>query len=944
MPRYNDILQTFQNGEISPRMYGRTDTDIYKRSARSIKNMIVYPQGGVSRRVGSEFITDELFEYIDETFTLTENARLIPFVVSSSESYVLIFSGEEVSTPGYSSAIYVNVSTGKLGSVFHTGNIILATDLGNAGPFADGEKLAQVQFAQTGDLLFMTHPECYPQVIARTGENSFQWFNYFEAATYLQSAKSSVSVFSTIAFRDPNADTSLLIKSSATTIGTGRTLTASSAFFSQLHIGTSIAFQDGGTVGIATITAYTSSTVVTASVVRALPAAAAVGSGISTWIEGAWSAYRGFPKAVSFWNGRVFFGDTEADPGTIWASQIYDLFEISNIAVLDPGTSLSDSDPQKFTIAADRANRVQWIVGSKSDLLVGTGGREYSIKDFLASSIDVNPQTGYGAEYVQPVVVDDVPVYVQRGYRKLREILYDDRTAGYLSPEVTFFAEHITRASQDIYADAVSPKIKQLAYQAMDNNVLWCIDNNGYLYAATKYREGSITAFHRHELGGVYSTGVPKILSIASVPSREGTTDDLFMIVKRTINSLTKITVEKFGSDFFESELGLDVDDRRRLPRFIDCAKIFRTHAGANFYARLYSTGTATEAGGSTTVTTTGSVTYTNKKANFPGSAYLSWDGTSNADFAQTGCIRFSAWLTESVSKQVLFTCSKAASDDDNLIEIALNTSGNIVLTIKDSVGTAIINAVDMGNIFGSGTNIIPAIIELNYSLTAGATRLFVNGKQLGSTISSTGTRDTSIDLIRVGADYAAANSIQDGYIADLVIFNSVQHTEDHEVFEYMKKATTVSRLEYLEGQTVQVLGDGNDLGDFVVSSGSITLDDSYDTLIVGLGYSSHIEFQPPEAGSGVGSAVGRPKRVDTLALRVQGTAQCSFGKDFDNQEEINFRAADAVVDEPIALYTGDKVLPIDTAYDYDTRVVLTADRPLPCNITCVVARGNTYD
>jgi hypothetical protein len=234
--------------------------------------------------------------------------------------------------------------------------------------------------------------------------------------------------------------------------------------------------------------------------------------------------------------------------------------------------------------------------------------------------------------------------------------------------------------------------------------------------------------------------------------------------------------------------------------------------------------------------------------------------------------------------------------------------------------------------------------VELNYDITNGATRVFINGKQLGDTQTDTGTRDSSIGLLRLGADVSASSIVANALFSDLLVFDAVQHTEDFEYFEYQKKDTTIGRLEYLEGQTVQVLGDGNDLGTFTVTSGVITLEDSYDTVIVGLPYDFEVELHPPEAGSGVGSAQGRPKRIDTLTGRFHRTAQCSFGRDSTNQEEINFREPDAVMDDPIVLFTGDKILPFEGAYNQDSRMVLTGGSPLPCEITCLVARGVTYD
>ena len=58
MPRFNEIINNFINGEVSPKLYGRSDSEIYKRSCRTLKNMIAHPQGGASRRLGTQRITE----------------------------------------------------------------------------------------------------------------------------------------------------------------------------------------------------------------------------------------------------------------------------------------------------------------------------------------------------------------------------------------------------------------------------------------------------------------------------------------------------------------------------------------------------------------------------------------------------------------------------------------------------------------------------------------------------------------------------------------------------------------------------------------------------------------------------------------------------------------------------------------------------------------------
>ena len=62
--------------------------------------------------------------------------------------------------------------------------------------------------------------------------------------------------------------------------------------------------------------------------------------------------------------------------------------------------------------------------------------------------------------------------------------------------------------------------------------------------ALTYRREEEVVAWHKHVIGGSLIRGQAVVESIATLPTDTGE-DELFMIVKRTINSVTKRYVEK---------------------------------------------------------------------------------------------------------------------------------------------------------------------------------------------------------------------------------------------------------------------------------------------------------------------------------------------------------------------------------------------------------------
>ena len=51
-----NYTQSFQSGELSRKMDGRSDLDQYRTGCRDLDNFYVLPQGGVERRTGTQFI------------------------------------------------------------------------------------------------------------------------------------------------------------------------------------------------------------------------------------------------------------------------------------------------------------------------------------------------------------------------------------------------------------------------------------------------------------------------------------------------------------------------------------------------------------------------------------------------------------------------------------------------------------------------------------------------------------------------------------------------------------------------------------------------------------------------------------------------------------------------------------------------------------------------
>lgn len=158
---------------------------------------------------------------------------------------------------------------------------------------------------------------------------------------------------------------------------------------------------------------------------------------------------------------------------------------------------------------------------------------------------------------------------------------------------------------------------------------------------------------------------------------------------------------------------------------------------------------------------------------------YVDYPAVGNADSVQVGAIRFKVTPSYSgtpAANMIIALISKS-TNDNNRIEIRQRTSdGGIVIVIFDSTGTSI-----MANSLGvwNPTALTEYEFELNWDITLGSTRLFIDGTQHGSTLTQTGTRSSDVDIIRIGSSRLASES-SNFQLDDLMIFDTVQHTTDY--------------------------------------------------------------------------------------------------------------------------------------------------------------------
>ena len=282
--------------------------------------------------------------------------------------------------------------------------------------------------------------------------------------------------------------------------------------------------------GTVEITAVGSPTDATATVLEDLFATDAT----NIWAEGAWSDYRGYPRAVTFHEGRIFYGGTTYQPLHIWGS-VTDDFEN-----FDRGTE--DDASVVFQLASSEFNAIQWLV-SQTDLIVGLAGGEWRVRGdrngniITPSRVDAKFQSKYGSEYQQPVVVGGQIIFVERRGRTLREMTYSYEVERLVSDtNLNLLAETITEAG-----------IKQLAFSRVPIPTIWAVLNDGTAVALTYDREQNVVGWTRHDTDGLF-------LSVATSYGSPDTEDEVYFLVRRTINGETVDYIERLDSNRWEDK------------------------------------------------------------------------------------------------------------------------------------------------------------------------------------------------------------------------------------------------------------------------------------------------------------------------------------------------------------------------------------------------------
>ena len=281
------------------------------------------------------------------------------------------------------------------------------------------------------------------------------------------------------------------------------------------------------------------------------------------WQLGSWSDTTEWPQAVDLYKDRLFWGGKLNVWGSVpglYSSHAPDFF----------GQQTTDSAINVRVPGTDAAN-ICWLSQAVT-LLIGTEGGEFALDAANYSSAPLGPanveilrQSKWRCRHIAPHLVGPSVLYVQRAGRKVMAMDYNFYLNRYDSTDQSKFAYHISISG-----------LTATAYSQEPWSVLWAARADGMLLSYTFNREDNVTAWDRHALGNG-----GKVESVSSIPAPDGSRDELWMIVNRSINGQTIRTVEYMVKPF-EGPQGGNLGDAQNSAWYVDCGVQFTTSSPTN--------------------------------------------------------------------------------------------------------------------------------------------------------------------------------------------------------------------------------------------------------------------------------------------------------------------------------------------------------------------------
>lgn len=213
------------------------------------------------------------------------------------------------------------------------------------------------------------------------------------------------------------------------------------------------------------------------------------------WSFAAFRGVYGFPSLVSMIQKRLVLAATQAQPQTVWMSKTDDLnnFEVGK----------QDDSALALTLATTTQNRICWMVENRGKLMLGTSDAEWIIfspQGVITPSSVRNENHGYyGSSDIPALMAADKVLYIERGGGRAYQFGYDYESDGFVSRDLTVFADHVLAGGGGVTSGDFMRKPHPRAVMTLADGTLALMTYNSM---------HQVHAWHRHRTEGRMSNAV----------------------------------------------------------------------------------------------------------------------------------------------------------------------------------------------------------------------------------------------------------------------------------------------------------------------------------------------------------------------------------------------------------------------------------------------------
>lgn len=945
MSRTVKLQTNFTVGEINPELRGRLDLQQYESALERARNVIINPRGTVDARPGLPFKF-----LIPSAATPESGVALVGFSFSTTQTYIMLFVGTRM---------YIFKAGVLQTNINATGDDYLDVSSGVSGVTdgVTSAVLSDLWWTQSADTLLLFHEDMQSLQIQR-GANDTTWTvidiawdniprNLFTSTKTLPAVTLTPSATdgkvdltaSAAVFHDgrdgtaqAGASTTITLDASASAtndifngssviiqsgtgagqeriisdyVGSSKVATVSvawgtnpdstSVFTVTSQVGQHI-FDSGSGIGEARILEVESTTVIKVVTISPFFDDDAIPSGDWTLEQGyrdAWSTTRGWPRTATFHEGRLLVGGSKSLPTTVWGSRVGFFFDF------DPGQALDD-EGLEATIDTDQVNAVTAVISGR-EFQCFTTGTEFTVpqlegEPLTPTSFLFKPATRRGsATGIRPQSTEGGTLYVQRGGKAVRELIFSDLEGSFTSNDISLLSSHLLQQPT---------RLVMRRGTNVDEGDLLLVLNGG-----TGTLLGSIAAWSILRSQNVIAPAL-------------WTTEGTFMDI---------------GVDEADTPVVYAVC-KRALPLQATCTITVSDAANIAVGSTITF---STNAGVSTTMTATADDPAAALEFSVGGSRTED-DVADNIAVGTGGVLGINAVSGFSAPNPgagtPVITVTRDVGGGDNA---SVTSSDNTRLTVTDFTG-------------GTSTVYYLEAFDDNYTTDAAqqtlppayGTTLVDGASQTGTTLVVDGftvqpqAKDTFTIAGVVGSYTITVATTLSSTESTLTLSAALDSSPADNAVVTFTSVTKLDDLSHLEAETVKVVSDDSSQADKTVTSGSITLDRPALTYVeVGLGYPTFVDdlnddkvtttpygrTMPVETRLPSGPVTGFKKRIIKVSALLNDTQNLTI-----NGEIVPFRRFDVdAFDSGVAFFTGTKQAGPFLGFDLKGQVEFTQDAPL---------------